>query len=142
MNYYDHSRIDNSVNFPSSIKVQEHKAPTDDSARLLNELTIEAKKNLIKTITINDNTINCAAMFFVNSPISFNLTSQIRFKLNGKEFTIINEMERFSLINPSHEDFLKHIYETISKNITIELMKEFQKEGVFNNFNNLSYYGH
>lgn len=141
MHYHDHSRIDNSVNFPSTIEIKENRAATADSARLLNELAEEAKKNLVKSVIINDNSLNCAALFFQHS-IDFSITCYVRFKLNGKEFTVRNEMKRFSLVNPSHNDFLKHIYETVSQNIAIELMQEFIKKGELNSLNHITYYGH
>jgi|ERR1700749_24993 len=90
----DHNHFhshDNSirVNFPDTIKVHEHKAPTDESIKMLEEMHEKAFQNIIAKVRVDDNLIKGEC--WLSSPMStgmYDYRITFKFKINGQEFTI------------------------------------------------------
>lgn len=88
------------VPYEKTVTVNEHKAPTDESVRLLNEFQEEAKQNLLAKLHVNDNTFNHTALLFMNNPSILDEVQWIaKFQLNGKEIKLRGKM--------THEEFTK-----------------------------------
>ena len=89
-------RYDNSthVRYPDTIKVHEHKAPTDESIRLMEDAHDKAIKNIIAKVKVEDNLVN-GECFCVEQPWNiYGVKLYFKFKINGKEFTIERELPR------------------------------------------------
>lgn len=85
--YHEH---DNSVNirFPDTVKVEEHRAPTDQSVRLLNEMQQQAQSNIIAQVRLPDNILN-AIVFIQQIKMGFDRFDWFcKFKLNGREHVV------------------------------------------------------
>lgn len=80
---FDHYEIGRS---PSSINVtvEEKRAPTDESVRLLREMEEKIQKSLVQSIRVENTEFNCVVHVFEDL-----MSSQFRlmavFKLNGKQ---------------------------------------------------------
>ena len=85
-----HHHHDNSVRFPDKIDVHEHRAPTDDSVRLLKELEDKALENVVLKISDTKNNKFSYNVFFSSYAVMDSLMSKgvmiIKFNCNGKEY--------------------------------------------------------
>lgn len=90
--------IDNSANYPDRIDIHEHKAPTDRSVRLLNEMKEKAKEDIIASIEVQDNVLNGVAISYCEPfavDMTPNYTIHLKFKVNGKEYLINKTIDRW-----------------------------------------------
>jgi hypothetical protein len=93
--YHSH---DNSthISFPDTIKVHEHKAPTDESIKLMEEMHDKAIKNIISKVRIEDNIVN-GQCWLIEQPWSLDeLKVCFKFKINGHEFNVEKFVQRDS----------------------------------------------
>lgn len=75
------------VPYAKDVVMHEHKAPTDEAIKLLNEFHKEAVKNVVDSLSIKDNTFNMEVRAF---SCDFQLNNKIvcKFSINGKEFVV------------------------------------------------------
>ena len=85
----------------ASVNVQEHKAPTDDSIRLLNEMHEKARANLIKQYSIDDNVVK-GNVYYWNNPLTFEIEVDVYFTINGKEFHSTEKIRK-NIIDTEYE---------------------------------------
>lgn len=80
-------RSNRSVNFPGTIEVtkHEHRAPTDESVRLLREMEKKAREQVALAM-VTDNTLSACAVHFGARGLS--MDTVIAFKLNGEEYVV------------------------------------------------------
>lgn len=112
--------------------IHEHKAPTDDSIRLLNEFQTKAKESIIAKCDIKDNTINGVTVAFSSAHHSASLKGEvwIKFSINGEEFNLKEDYNVFEPVeNEKLEMYLKDrlkakVAEQILKLLTIETLKK------------------
>lgn len=83
----EHKRVD--------VDITEHKAPTDESIRLLNEMQEKAKENILKTVYIDENSLKAVCVYYLTTPDSMMIECRIRFNLNGEDYTIDHKLNRF-----------------------------------------------
>lgn len=70
---------------PSRIDVHEHRAPTDDSVRLLNEMQRAAEKQIINSIPLEDNLLK--GQVFLEHYVPHNVyTLTAVYSVNGRSF--------------------------------------------------------
>ena len=63
-NYYTHKGGKEYVPYEKDVTIHEHRAPTDESVRLLNEFEEKARKNIIHKISVNENNLNAVSIIF------------------------------------------------------------------------------
>lgn len=83
------TRVDRSTNYPSTINVYEHRAPTDESIRLLNEMEEKALDNVVlKIIEVRKNKFSYSAIFTRIDSMEFQSKGFLYLKVecNGKEY--------------------------------------------------------
>lgn len=119
----------NNVPYEKEVTINEHKAPTDESVRLLNEMQEKAKKNIIQTIKIGDNVLNAVVIYYQDDFIGHNINFTIRFTFNGKEYFIQDSIDKYeykfdSYMKLGSEIVHKMLFTKFSELITIELMKQ------------------
>lgn len=74
---------------PKQIDVHEHRAPTDQSVKLLNEMEEKARKNIICKVQLDDNILNGVAIVYVDerwTAAKLSIVVHLRFSINGKEY--------------------------------------------------------
>lgn len=74
-------------------KTIEKRAATDESVRLLNEFETKARENIIGKILVNDNTVNCCAVFY-QEDLTLSFRIAIKFSINQTEYMIEETMSR------------------------------------------------
>jgi hypothetical protein len=101
-----------------NVLVDEKKAPTDESIRMLMEMEKKAFENLIGRFDVNDNILKGSVFVFRDVfTQSYKIVS--RFNLNGKEFRIENQIFESQF---AQEDARKLLYENIAKEIFLKLI--------------------
>lgn len=85
--------------------VNEHRAPTDESIKILNEMQEKAKDNIIKSIKIEENYLKAVGIYTQQDSINRDLSYCLRFILNGKEYLIKDEIKGDDLNNILSEKF-------------------------------------
>lgn len=133
----DHNHLhshDNSVrvNLPDTINVHEHKAPTDEAIRYMEDTHDKAIKNIVAKVRVEDNILKGEVVAFMRPwGLRKDLLIVYKFSINGQEFTIDQEVESAELINDGSmeickmeralEDRLKALmlYYTLKKFVTI-----------------------
>lgn len=108
-----HGRPDNSVNirFPDTIKVHEHKAPTDESIRLAQEMHEKVLDNIIAKVNVEDNFIT-GQLYLIDELTCTgrdNLLVVCKFKINGHEFKVERGVERRSLWDNENRNWILNI---------------------------------
>lgn len=115
------------VPYEKTVAITEHKAPTDESVRLLNEFQEKALKNLIKKVEIKDNIID-GVLFVFRYDLDPNMRRLIfRFKLNGQEYEIEDNYEigreARNIGNLQTQEVVKRMVSKLSTIISVYLFK-------------------
>lgn len=76
------------IPYEKSIKVNEYKAATDESIKILNEFQEKAKENLCYSVRIDQSYLNGVAFFFREDHMSNGFDVYFKFGLNGTEFKV------------------------------------------------------
>ena len=121
-----------SVPYEKNVTVYEHKAPTDKSLELLNEMQKKAQRNIITTIKIEENFLKAVAIYYRDEMMMDRMTYHIRFELNGKEYKIEDYIDGFewrqemskSYMGLGHETIFRALHKKFSEVIAYELMKQ------------------
>jgi hypothetical protein len=70
-----------------TVTINENKAPTDDSIRLLNEIKQKCLKDIIASIRTDNNLFNASAiMMYDNLNMDYNIL--VKYTLNGVDYTV------------------------------------------------------
>ncbi len=76
------------VPYEKKVTINEHRAVTDESVKLLNEFQEKAKDNILNTFIIDVNEMKGVAIFFQsNMTVYDSIEYGLRFVLNGKSYT-------------------------------------------------------
>lgn len=127
--HHHHKSSTEYVPYEKKVTVHEHKAPTDQSIELLNEMTEKAKQNIVDSIHIKNNIIDCALIYFQDDITTDSLRYVVRFKLNGKEYKLDGRIERFELMEQGrafhyrHEGVMMLVYKKYAEVIASELIR-------------------
>jgi len=113
-----------------NVNVQENKAPTDESIKILNEMQEKARMNLIKHFEIEDNSLN-GQIFLHQEPMTRQYIFSTRFTLNGIEYYAEKKIKDYKLMA---EDYpFELFYTELCGAITYELFGK-NKHKAFNLF--------
>ena len=94
--------VDNSVHYPDTINVHEHKAPTDASIKLLAEMQQKTLDSIIAKISVEDNIVSGEVVVLqkgVATQLDYHKVI-VKFKINGEEFVIEAEIRDRDLEDP------------------------------------------
>ena len=107
--------------------VHEHRAPTDESVKLLQEMEQAAKDNFLGRFDFKDNKLN-GAVAVMSDYLNNEFVLVILFSLNGHEHRA-EVRESMSNHKAITEDTAKYLLaESIAKAVTKELLCQTQKE--------------
>ena len=123
---YNYTYIHNTPSHLSAkVNVKEHRAPTDESIRLLREMEKEVEKNLVRRQKISNNDIDGGVSIFRDFA-SRGYVVYVSFKLNGKRYekdVLVDGVASLDLLD-TKEVFRKVvaelIYEVVTENVKIE----------------------
>lgn len=93
--------------------VHEHKAPTDESIKLLNEMTDKALSNIVARWSTDNNVLSMQGAFFDDYSRG-SRTLAIKMKLNGKDHKIIVEVDPFQ---SEVQTFVSSVFDKVSQEI-------------------------
>jgi|GEM_PF-1631666 len=125
------------IAYEKSITVHEHKAPTDESVKLLNEMQQKAESNILKTIKIDENYLKAVVIIFKDNLVENRINYGAKFILNGEEHIVEDYIDIFEWINvieKAKDGFgntvilnaiHKKYSEAIAKQIMLSSMKSF-----------------
>lgn len=103
------------TNMSARINVEEKRAATDESIRLLNEMQEQARLNLIKQYTITDNNIN-GNVYYFKKHFTGEFVVDVFFTLNGKEYHSSESIRDTSIIE-SREQATTRLVECMAQAI-------------------------
>lgn len=112
---------------PYEKTIHEHRAPTDESVRLLNEMQDKAMDNIMQKIILNDNMFK-GVVYVVNSPMADGFQIYIRFTLNGVSREIKDIISRMDMYEKQLTDsgkLIDYCIEKFSKILACELIANF-----------------
>jgi hypothetical protein len=107
---------------PYEKEVTINRAPTDESIKLYDEYLQKTIDRIIDSFVIKHNILNDIQVFAIVSPIGFTTEVCFKFNLNGKEFKLRKEVEKYSREDAIFEIF-KHLTTEINKILYEELIK-------------------
>jgi len=107
---------------PSHVDVHEHRAPTDDSVKLLREMEEKARNQIVGAFVTNkDNDFDGAVVYMRPSVMSADYNVYTRFKLNGQEYEF-KEVVTDIAFHMSKEEAYRKLAEKLSAVMTNKLM--------------------
>lgn len=112
------------------VEVNENRAPTDDSIRLLNEMQEKVIRNVLSTIKVDDNDLNFVALYMRDNTIMCGIDIFVKFSLNGKEYIVENYFEQnyfnddLKLYQSHFDIFIKNLYQKVTHIITENLIRK------------------
>ena len=116
---FDKYCIDRRGNDAQNITVKEKRAATDDSVRLMMEMEKKAFENLMARFKVDDNIVK-GTVFLFREDFELGCYKVVsKFKINGEEFTIKNEITTSGF---EEADARNILYKNISKEIFIKLI--------------------
>lgn len=109
--YVNRSRtVHSGPNYPQT--VHEHKAPTDESVRLLREMESNALENILNTVTLDNNVVKAKFVFYQKVNIDFNVNVRIMFELNNTVYKIDKVIDSIEW-RKHEEDYSYHTHRHI-----------------------------
>jgi len=116
------------VPYAKSVTVHEHKAPTDKSVELLNEMQVKARDNIVSTFSISNNLFNVDLAVFQNYA-GFGYIVNYRYVLNGTEYKGGFPVEASSHLNKHQiiEKILEEINNSLFKVVLSDIGKVFKE---------------
>lgn len=109
---------------PEIVHHHEHRAPTDDSVKLLIEMQEKAEKSILEQIHTEDNSFNMVGIYFGNANMMGNITLHIRFWLNNKSHTLSHEIPHLEWRSMDKYRKVKILYEQVAFYIAEIMFKE------------------
>lgn len=144
---FDTRKIYNSTavhHSPDTIKVDvnEHRAITDDSIRILSEMEEKMRQRVLAIVPVDENNLKGAVVYYSDQLNMNRINFHAKFILNGKEYTIEAPIDRFELkmetLKSGHFDQHKMILQKLvmefSRVIACEVLG--QSMGTVNKFLN------
>ena len=116
---------------PYEKSVTEHRAPTDDSIRIINEMEQKIKQNLLGKLVIKQNFLNAEALFFITDFPTDTVECFIKFTLNEQEFKLKLILEEHEIDKIKWDDpygapnkVVEFVIVKISEAISAELIQK------------------
>lgn len=120
------------VPYEKNVTVHEHRAPTDESLKLVEEIREKVQKEIIEAIPIQSSTLNGCVLYKWSSPDFYGLEILAVFKLNDKEYEVrlkiegaeyhrLRHMSRGSLLE-AHRHVLNTLHQKLAEVISEELI--------------------
>ena len=113
--------------YQSRQEIHEHRAPTDESIKLLNEMQEKTLKNIVAQFKVDNNVLSGIVTYFSLDMIHYQYLGVFQFKLNGIEHSISEKIDKFDL-KRDKERVLRDFYTKVSQTISEELFNAAMKD--------------
>lgn len=114
--------------------VSEHRAPTDESIRILDEMYQKTIDRIIQRVNVRSQLVDIEAVFFEQDPPSSMYLCATKFSINEKRFGVRFEISRQDFNRMIHQansnnempqlEFIRRIYKAFSEEIAILICNE------------------
>ena len=108
------------------VNVKEYKAPTDESVKLLNEMTEKSLANIVKQFATQDNDFNFGVMVYKN-PMRFITEVIIKFKLNGKDHEMRFDVDEYISVDQQVQATYKAICGKLAEILVSSVFDQLQR---------------
>lgn len=120
----------NDVFVSANIDVHEHRAPTDESVKLLNEMEEKARENIIASISVTDNTINGVALAYVDEVFTAGrpyIRIYLKFSVNGREYSFEETVNAFEHI-PDQKEMVLYLQDRLKAKVVDGIFRHMQAQ--------------
>lgn len=100
-----------------TVNINEHRAPTDDSVRLLREMEQKANENILKSTKV-DNNLFTAVLHQMRDHLSDLDKYAVIFSINGKKIQVFHDAKTWD----KKEETLIAIRDTVAKEIANQIL--------------------
>jgi hypothetical protein len=109
------------------VTVKEHKAPTDESLRLLDEMQKKAQDRILEKhyVKLGDNEFGGLVLKMQMDDYSRDTHYCVLFKLHGKEYKFFYEDDGFAATEHELKLLVRGVSEAIQQQVHVELTKAF-----------------
>lgn len=94
---HHHHRHTTECVMPREVTINENRAPTDESVRLLNEMQQKAQENIVQTIKVEGNEVNGLIMLLRSGRTLLGYEYILKFTLNGHEQIIQGNLDHWDI---------------------------------------------
>jgi len=121
------------VPYAKNVTINEHKAPTDESVKLLRELEKEAEKRVLEVISVDNNVMKACIIMWqekINAGMKNDKVYHLKFNLNGKEYFIKDIMVTYGDYSGiknyphTHNSILQAVYKAFASVIAYEMIQQ------------------
>jgi len=109
---------------PGHITVHQHRAPTDESVRLLKEFQDKAVNELYNAVTLDTNTFKAKWVYHWN-PMSFGQKATCLFDLNGERHRLEIDLPDYCNTDKEHvQQIMEAVQKEVARILSIELFMQ------------------
>lgn len=108
------------------VNVKEYKAPTDESVKLLNEMTEKSLANIVKQFSVQNNEFSFGVMSYKN-PLRYTTECIVKFKLNGKDHIISFDVDEFKSLDGQMQDIYKAVCGKLAEILITPVFEEIKR---------------
>lgn len=103
-----------------NVTVKEYRAPTDESVKLLNEMTDKALNNIVQSFSTTNNCLQMTGAVYVDE-FRQQKSFLLKFTLNGKDHKFHVDVDSWGWTSP--QEMVNNVYTKVCEKLTGELMK-------------------
>lgn len=118
-------------------EIHEHKAPTDESIKILNEMQEKARKDLLASVKVENNIFSCVITLFQQEIMTNSHVFMVKFNLNGNEYFMEDRVSNTEIRRNPIEHVMRKIFEKVAEEITKKLFNDFSKTNDFSKMMNI-----
>ncbi len=104
------------------VRIEERRAPTVESARLLRELQEEARQSVVATISAPDNVLKLEGRVFHFDYLADTQTVVVKFALNGRECTVEVKVNRWLTPQECADKIFNAVCERMTREVLASLL--------------------
>lgn len=119
-------------NIKSNTYVEEKRAPTDESVRLLKEMEAEAKQKIVDSITVSNTEFECNVQSVIE-PLNDETVYYVSYRMNGKKGFLKVPIKNWQ--RPTDIEVMIKVRDELAKDIASnmidQVLRSAQSRGVF-----------
>jgi hypothetical protein len=121
---FDRKVYNNQTYFPSTIKVEEKRAPTDESIRLAEEFRDKALNSILHSAVLEDSGIEIAYVVFECSAVSFGHELRVIYKHKGASHVVKTILDGPDIHKSKYDKAaFMAVVEDLTKRLAREILK-------------------
>lgn len=103
-----------------NVTVKEYRAPTDESVKLLNEMTDKALNNIVQNFNTSNNCLQMTGAVYMDERLQ-QKSFLLKFTLNGKDHKLRVDVDGWECL--TQQQMVGKVYTKVCEKLTEELMK-------------------